>query len=327
MTETTKGSPMTPETKLTAEQLAQGRSLYDAMFAHVNAPESDYKPFEKAWECWLFDHGYQLMTASERDSKGSLMTPETKDRLVKLLEQHRLSADIQRRNAEQFAVDTPTTTQRQSWVWHRERASMHQSFADDLSSIVAQMDETPAPDECAVCGHRMHEPNECRICNGCERPILAAPADAPATERDLYDDLWDALDKVRTIPAAVPAPPVALSEAKMIWLRDGIAGTVTQSKAYDRLRWLETQQYEDKSTWLIKVMSNKVNQLESRLREVEQERDALKDSLVRLEQTWRDEIKERGGSGCGCYGKSEMQRKCANELAALRARGETSGEK
>lgn len=58
---------------------------------------------------------------------------------------------------------------------------------------------------CASCGYHKD-----RHSTALAPIVKAAPADAPATERDLYDDLSDALDKVRTIPAAVPAPPVAL---------------------------------------------------------------------------------------------------------------------
>lgn len=39
--------------------------------------------------------------------------------------------------------------------------------------------------------------------------------------------------------------------------------------------------------------------------------------LLGLVEQWRAEIKDRAGSGCGCYGKSTMQRKCADQLAGL----------
>jgi hypothetical protein len=42
----------------------------------------------------------------------------------------------------------------------------------------------------------------------------------------------------------------------------------------------------------------------------------MKTSLRALVEAWRAEIKERAGSGCGCYGKSTMQRACAAELWA-----------
>lgn len=41
---------------------------------------------------------------------------------------------------------------------------------------------------------------------------------------------------------------------------------------------------------------------------------SLLSSLRELEQRWRAEITDRAGSGCGCYGKSTMQRQCAAEL-------------
>ena len=43
------------------------------------------------------------------------------------------------------------------------------------------------------------------------------------------------------------------------------------------------------------------------------------DVLRELVGKWRAEVKERAGAGCGCYGKSTMQRKCADELEAAAA--------
>lgn len=67
-----------------------------------------------------------------------------------------------------------------------------------------------------------------------------------------------------------------------------------------------------------------IARLQSRLREVEQERDTLKDALARLEQTWRERseiVEHTSGLLQACH-----IRACAKELAALRARGETRGE-
>ncbi len=46
---------------------------------------------------------------------------------------------------------------------------------------------------------------------------------------------------------------------------------------------------------------------------------ALRGALRAKAEEWRAAVKERGGSGCGCYGKNEMQRQCALELDAMRS--------
>jgi hypothetical protein len=46
---------------------------------------------------------------------------------------------------------------------------------------------------------------------------------------------------------------------------------------------------------------------------------ALRGALKAKAEEWRAAVKERGGSGCGCYGKNEMQRQCALELDAMRS--------
>jgi hypothetical protein len=44
---------------------------------------------------------------------------------------------------------------------------------------------------------------------------------------------------------------------------------------------------------------------------------ALDGALKAKAEAWLEAVKERAGAGCGCYGKSAMQRRCANELLAL----------
>lgn len=62
-------------------------------------------------------------------------------------------------------------------------------------------------------------------------------------------------------------------------------------------------------------------------RELEQERDALLSRLRGLSQQWRDEVKDRAGSGCGCYGKSTMQRQCADQLDQILPEGSRQQQK
>jgi hypothetical protein len=51
--------------------------------------------------------------------------------------------------------------------------------------------------------------------------------------------------------------------------------------------------------------------------QAEATRTSLEGALKAKAEAWLEAVKERAGAGCGCYGKSAMQRRCANELLAL----------
>lgn len=45
--------------------------------------------------------------------------------------------------------------------------------------------------------------------------------------------------------------------------------------------------------------------------------EAQQAQIRALRDKWLAEVKDRAGAGCGCYGKSTMQRQCANALDTL----------
>lgn len=162
-------------------------------------------------------------------AKGSPMTPETKDRLVKLVEAFKAFAAMKARDA---ADCVATDRERAVKLW--AASDQQDEDANELASIVAQMDETPAPapadfPRCHHCREVMPVSGlrRCAASSGrsdCVGDRVAAPADAPATEprkcrkcrkcgispSDPYCGVHCPVDHVgHDFVAAVPAPPVA----------------------------------------------------------------------------------------------------------------------
>lgn len=72
-------------------------------------------------------------------------------------------------------------------VW-KLSADVARDMVSQLDALLRQRAGTPTPakQRCAVCGHTMHEPDECRICNGCEFPVAQSGGTEPAPTPDYW---------------------------------------------------------------------------------------------------------------------------------------------